>query len=363
MILEIYNGLNVKDDIYKDAFIETLRIFNQATDEGIESASIKLDNEFIYQIKNNNEVFSAFRVHRMQNDMAAQLLDNEGNLKPFEKWAEDIVTISDHYIKRWFETEYNTAVLRAHNAAEWKKFESEQDVYPNLRWMPTTSPTPDNFHRQYWSMKLTLPINHPFWQKHHPGDRWNCKCELRQTDEPETGEVQFEELKPVPNVPGLDNNPGISGQLFSESHPYYTESFPGAKNAVEKTIRNYKRDRIKEIKQEAKTLTSKTFHNKDFNKDIHISMSGVKEWLNQPHENYYFKNELLLNIDKLISNSKYLGYGDDKHDPEGKAHLFETIVSGKKSWIIVRESYNGEIKIHSISDSIGILNILKKVEK
>lgn len=236
MLTEIYEGLNVKDNIQRDAFFETLRIFNKATDEGLADSSVNLEKEFLQAIRTNNEVFSAFRVHRMQNDMAEQLLDEEGKLKPFEKWLKDIQTISDHYVRRWLETEYNTAVIRAHNAAEWKRYESETDVMPNLRWMPTTSPIPDNLHRQYWSMKLTLPVNHPFWEKHRPGDRWNCKCWLKQTDEPESGSVEFEELKPVEPVTGLDNNPGKDGKIFSDSHPYYTEVYPGVKKAVKKII-------------------------------------------------------------------------------------------------------------------------------
>lgn len=242
MLTEIYEGLNVKDNIQRDAFFETLRIFNKATDEGFADNYVSLEKEFIEAIRSNNEVFSAFRVHRMQNDMAEQLIDKDGKLKPFEKWMKDIETISDHYVRRWLETEYNTAVIRAQNAAEWKKFEAEADVVPNLRWMPTTSPTPDNLHRQYWSMKLTLPVNHPFWDKHRPGDRWNCKCWLKQTDEPESGSVEFDDLKPVEPVTGLDNNPGKDGKIFADSHPYYTEAYPGAQEAAQKIIKKTKLD-------------------------------------------------------------------------------------------------------------------------
>lgn len=233
----IYDGMNVEDEIQRDAFEEMLRIFNEAAVAGI-TASKKTPprmETFLEQLKYNNEVFSAFKVHRMQNDMAARLVDENGQLKPFEKWKRDVEDIADHYCNRWLQTEYDTAVLRAHQATDWLQFEADKDVYPNLRWMPTTSVEPDSYHKQYWQAKLTLPINHPFWKSHRPGDRWNCKCSLRQTDEPATTEA-IADFKPVPPQPGLDNNPAKDGKLFSDSHPYYTNAYPGAEKAAEKMV-------------------------------------------------------------------------------------------------------------------------------
>lgn len=232
----IYKGLNVRDDIEDHIFRETLRLFNEAAAKGLtQSEWPDVPDEFVSQIRTNNAIWSAFRVHRMQNDIASQLLDENGRLKKFDRWIEDIKGMTDHYVGPWLRTEYNTAVLRAHQAADWKHFEQEADIFPNVRWMPTTSPQQDPLHRQYWEKKLTLPINHPFWEKHRPGDRWNCKCTLQQTDEPVNDEV-IRDFYPVPQQPGLDNNPGKDGKLFSNTHPYITKAFPGAGQAVAKTV-------------------------------------------------------------------------------------------------------------------------------
>lgn len=236
MLRDIYDGMNVRDDIQRDAFEETLRLFNEATVEGLSASSYPTGDElFLEQLRTNNEVFSAFRTHRMQNDLAAQLIDKDGKLKPFELWLDDVQNITDHYVVRWLRTEYDTAILRAHQAADWKYFEEYKDVLPNLRWMPTTSPDPDIAHKQYWEAKLTLPVNHSFWTRHRPGDRWNCKCSLEATGEPATTD-EVGDFKPVPSVPGLDNNPADDGKLFSDSHPYIKEAYPGAKKAVEKIV-------------------------------------------------------------------------------------------------------------------------------
>lgn len=240
VLAAIYDGMDVRNDIQEDAFLEALRRFNEATVQGISQApTFDLEEEFLNQLRTGNETFSAFRTHRMQNDMAARLLDVNGKLKPFEQWMKDVEDIADHYCRSWLKTEYNTAIIRAQRASEWKQFEADSDILPNLRWMPTIAAEPDVYHRQYWQAKLTLPINHPFWKEHHPGDRWNCQCSLMPTDEPTTLE-DVADFKPIPPVPGLDNNPADDGMLFSQTHPYYTQAYPGAKEAVKKVMERRK---------------------------------------------------------------------------------------------------------------------------
>lgn len=231
---EIFKGMNVRDEIQQDIFHETLRLFNLAAAKGISEAYDEeaITDEFLEQIRHNNEVFSAFRTHRMQNDIAKQLLDEKGQLKPFYKFKKDVEPLTGKYCDQWLNTEYNTAVIRAHRAAEWKHFETEKDVYPNLRWMPTTSVNPDPVHESFWSHKLTLPIDDPFWSHHHPGERWGCKCTCEQTDEPvnDIGGATADYKDTASK--GLHGNPAETGQLFSDDHPYYTDSYPGAKKAV-----------------------------------------------------------------------------------------------------------------------------------
>lgn len=105
-------------------------------------------------------------------------------------------------------------------AADWKHFETEKDVYPNLRWMPTTSANPDPVHARFWSQKLTLPVDDPFWDHHHPGERWGGKCTCEQTDEP-VNDLGVTEDDTETASRGLKGNPRDPGRLFSEDHPYF----------------------------------------------------------------------------------------------------------------------------------------------
>lgn len=231
--------IDVRTEIERSIFDETLRLFNLATAKGLAESidPAKITDRFLQELRTNNAVFSAFRTHRMQNDIAQQLIDPKtGQLKSFDRWKLDIKGMTDHYCQQWLQTEYDTAVIRAHQAADWKHFLDEADVFPNIRWMPTTSITPDPLHQHYWETKLTLPVNHPFWDEHRPGDRWNCKCSLQQTDDPVNASGLSGWTPPLP-MPGLDNNPAKNGQLFSDTHPYFTEAYPGAQQATNNLLR------------------------------------------------------------------------------------------------------------------------------
>lgn len=225
---------NVEDEIYPELYEAARDTFERALQEGYPIEDVDdADTLFRQALKDDADVFAAFRTHRMQNDIASQLLDENGKLKEFRRFQEDAESVIGTYNNHWLRTEYDTAVLRARYAADWKRFSRNADILPNLKWMPTTSADPDVFHMEYWRIGLTLPKTHPFWKNHHPHDRWGCKCDLEETDDPVTGIIPEVDYKPSP---GLDSNPGLDPELFSHTHPYYEKAYPGAEKAVEKMI-------------------------------------------------------------------------------------------------------------------------------
>ncbi|KAB4490135.1 hypothetical protein GAO00_30515, partial [Bacteroides thetaiotaomicron] len=153
--------MDVEGEIEPNLFHEICRILDDAAADGVAQSEGKQVDGFLQQLQTNNEVFTAFKVHRMQRDMARLLLDSNGTLKPFEKWVQEVTPIASHQVRHWLQTEYDTAVLRAHQAADWQQFLRERDVLPNLKWMPSTSLHPGADHRPYWN--TIRPIDDPFW--------------------------------------------------------------------------------------------------------------------------------------------------------------------------------------------------------
>jgi len=212
-----HKEVDVVNDIDWGLYIETQRIFEEAIEMGARETK-DYDEEFITVLKENQQIYSAFRVHSFANKMAEQMVDEEGRLKSFSQWSKDIEPIASHYNRAWLKTEYDTAVRRTHIATEMKRATDVSDVLPNLEWLPSTSINPGADHRVFWH--TVLPQNHPFWSVHHPGDRWNCKCSIEATDKEATPEPKGYSKNDLP-ARGLEEDPAQSNRLFSDKAPFF----------------------------------------------------------------------------------------------------------------------------------------------
>lgn len=237
---KIYDGFDVSREIEPSAWREVLRILNEGAVKGLTQGGERQHTpQFLQAIKHSNEVFSAFKCHSMGVKMAERLHDKDGNLRPFKEWREAVQPIASHHVGAWLKTEYDTAVLRAHQGSLWQEFERNKDILPNLRWMPTTSVSPENVHKGYWTSRLTLPVDDPFWQDNHPANRWNCKCSLEATsDKADTGHVAEMARQDNTSQQGLENNPR-DGRLFSDKHPYFPDSCSSCPFKKQSKLKNW----------------------------------------------------------------------------------------------------------------------------
>ena len=221
-------------DIDPDLFEATRSALDNAAREGVGKIAYgHPDHDFYEQLKHNNAVFAAFKTHRQQNELAALLVDENGTPKSFAQFKKDAENIIGDYNINWLQTEYNTALIRARNAVQWRQFGREKETYHNLEWLPSMAAVPREaliiFYHRVWAQ------DDPFWNSHRPGEVWGCKCGLRSTSRPVTdGNPKSKET--VKASPGLDNNPAVDAKLFADSHPYIALANRNAKKAVKKFI-------------------------------------------------------------------------------------------------------------------------------
>ena len=217
MLAEIYReewGLDAMLD--SQVLRETQAIIGKAIEQGV-PRSTPHRTAFKQRLKTSTDVFSVFRVHRQAEDIAAHLTDEHGNRRSFGEWAERVQPYLNHQNRAWLQTEYSTAIRRAHDEADWVRFREDADIYPNLEWVPSTSAQPGADHKVFWG--TVLPIGDEFWTEHRPGDRWNCKCSLRQTDKAPTATPRVSGAQHAPQA-GLRAKPG-SEEVFSDDHAYF----------------------------------------------------------------------------------------------------------------------------------------------
>ena len=250
----IYNGLDVANEIEENLFRATWDALNIATDKGFGQIEFgHPDYDFVQELKYNNAVFAAFKTHRQQNDLAKQLLDQDGEVKSFTRWKKDVSGILSHYNVNWLQTEYSTAVIRARTAAQFKKFEREKHIYPNLKWLPSVAAQPRESHVKFYNKVWAQ--DDPFWLTNQPGKEWGCKCGLTSTKEPANGEPLSKVKSPKPSQ-GLENNPAQDAKLFSDSNAYVKNGYGSkkkrlalAKDMADKvTLEKWAEDVLKEKK-------------------------------------------------------------------------------------------------------------------
>jgi hypothetical protein len=129
-------------------------------------------------------------------------------------------------------------------------------------------------------------------------------------------------------------------------------------------MQHINKERIKELKAWAKeNLTGKEVYHSGLEDNIRFTVTGLKEYLNQPFVAYSEKNEAVKNIVSILQNATYKGFSSYHKSNKSilYSHIFETEAIGKtKSWLIVRESTNGTISFYGISDNKKVMSDLKR---
>ncbi len=262
--------INTAKEIDAGLYSEVLRGLNSATDSVLVPAH---RDSFAEVVRGNNAVFSAFKVHRMGRDMASRMLDADGNLKSFEQFRTDTEGIVSHHVDAWLRTEFNTAVRRAHKALDMQRFREEADVFPNIKWLPSTAINPRESHIPFYDH--VWAVDDPFWLKHKPGDEWGCQCDWEATDEPVTDNTGLDVH--VKSTPGLGGDPSRSGEMFSDDHPYFPSECKGC--PFDKSVLGVFRNKVKScyeckgIKSVIKTSEDK--HKQVLEKQKNIALSQI----------------------------------------------------------------------------------------
>lgn len=129
---------------------------------------------------------------------------------------------------------------------------------------------------------------------------------------------------------------------------------PVAAEAVPFAIRA-KFSRTAGIDETMKKLGGTEVQRKELAGPISISRKGLKEAINQPHENYLAKNDFITNkLEKALETAKYVGaYPSGKNRPEIKQfHYFEVRIGGKPSYLVIREFDDGKHSFYSVVERI-----------
>jgi SPP1 gp7 family putative phage head morphogenesis protein len=186
---------------------------SKAFDIGYNENSTFYDKDLAKALKKDIAKFSAFKETSFRSQLEA-LLTEDGKVVPWSEFKKKAFELHVEYNERWLKSEYHHTVATANSVDNWKRFEADSDLYPNLKYNAVNDKRTRDAHRALDG--IILPINHVFWKTHNVPLDWGCRCSLEQTDE-----------EPSKTVPKLDikapfkNNAALSGEIFGEM-PYAT---------------------------------------------------------------------------------------------------------------------------------------------
>lgn len=211
---------------------EYSRIFNFSIQSTLESGVVP--ETMANRLRDDIFLFSGFKTYQELKDASRQLRDDDGKIKSFNRFYNDIAAIKEDYNKHWLKAEYIFAQASAEMAAKWKDFEKDGDRY-NLQYRTAGDGKVRPEHKVLHN--ITLPFSDPFWEEFFPPNGWRCRCtvvRVRKGKYPETDsntaiqagrEATCQTGKNGVNKAAIFRfNPGRQQVVFPPHHPYYEVS-------------------------------------------------------------------------------------------------------------------------------------------
>lgn len=186
-------------------------------------------------------VFSGCKTYHQLREVSQLLRDDQGRIKPFRKFYDEVKAIHHEYNERYLQAEQEFAVHAAQSAAQWAEIERDGDEY-DLQYRTANDKRVRPSHAELEG--LTRPCSDPCWSEIMPPNGWKCRCRVVQvrkgkydyTDE-DTALRLGREATTDFDSQGRNRaemfrfNPGKDKVIFPKHHPYYNLSTQ-AKNAI-----------------------------------------------------------------------------------------------------------------------------------
>lgn len=307
----LYNKEFVEEQFDLESYEATRDALNKAVDKSFAGKAEfnSVDNVMRAKLQGNIAVFSGAKSYVQFKEYRELLSNEDGTPRTFAEFKEKVLEIDLKYNTNWLKTEYNQAVAQAQHAKNWKRFEEDSDLYPNLRYVTAGD---DRVRSEHAALDgIIRPISDKFWNTYAPSNGWGCRCTIEQEDEDATL-TDSDEATGRGSSAGVKkmfkNNIGKSEQIFKKEHPYF------------KLAKDFGKERTTEYKA-----------------TTNYGMKGVKDIM--------LKNAKFKKIDKSIENFEaYEEYWDAqvKEKGTGKAKEFVLETKLKQKVVLDKKLYTKE---------------------
>lgn len=184
----------------------------------------------INAMRRNIFVFSGFKTYAELSEWSTRLLDEDGAVKPFNRFLKEIKAVNKTYRDLYLKAEYNHAIASAQAIAKHELFMAEVDTIP--MWEMDVVMDDRTRHARFDGIRK--PYNDPIWNTLWPPLAWGCRCTVRQSLEIEPSSHTLQNLPPIDEM--FAGNPAKQGIIFPRKHPYYEFAGINATNIESKAL-------------------------------------------------------------------------------------------------------------------------------
>lgn len=243
LFVDIYNGevdpRNLPEDLYLALADYIMGAVYDGFGGGVEFGMI--DEKLASALTENVYFFSAAKTFQQTLEMSNQLVNEDGEIRPFsefKEFAKEIFVrynggkIEDEVKPGWLEAEYNTAISQAGHIKKWNDIEDQKEALPYL----IRNEVDDSVECDICAAVngACFPVDHPFWNENGGDLHFNCRGIVEQADQEEGEKRQWTdeqaaEASRAADEAGRDDmfkyNPGKQEEIFStegkSQHSYF----------------------------------------------------------------------------------------------------------------------------------------------
>ncbi len=230
-IKEVFEAKLKKGFISKAVFNIYNEILQAAISEGYENIPDS-DKSFFNELSYNQSVFAAFKTHKIGDDLAKLLIDENGKLRTFSQFQKVANPLLDNYNQNWLRAEYNTSVSSAQAAKKWQEIQRDKDLFPYLEFRTQGDAAVRSEHRKLNG--IIRKVEDSFWNTHYPPLGFNCRCSVRKLEE--GTETKLPKDLPQPKE-GFSENVGKTAKVFDDTkHGYSKDLTTKQKENIKKQV-------------------------------------------------------------------------------------------------------------------------------
>ena len=151
---------------YRDLITATAEVFNTAIPH-------EVPDEMRAYLERDVFIFSGLKTHTQLTEARSKLKDEQGNIRPYYQFEQEILKLNNTYNRNYLEAEYQFAVQSAQSAANWANLQEDTNRY----WLEYRTAGDERVRQSHAALAgICLPKDDAFWTEYYPPNGWRCRC-------------------------------------------------------------------------------------------------------------------------------------------------------------------------------------------